>query len=104
MKKLVFFIPAIIFTIFYGLVALSGLSPHSIVGVWLVLFWVSGILLSKAVFWGGVLGAIPAISFIYMGTQDTGQIISETPIGIVILFYYVVCTYYVYKKSISKRH
>lgn len=103
MKKLGFFIPAIIFTIFYGWLALDGIGAiHPIVVVWLILFWGAGILLSKNVFWCGLLGLIPSICFIYMGTQDTGQVISETPIGVVILFYYMVCIYYVYKKDLSK--
>lgn len=105
MKKWLFFIPAIIFTLFYGLAALSGIgSIQPVVITWLALFWISGSLLSKAVFWGGILGTIPAICFIYMGTQDTGQVLSEMPIGIIILFYYIVCTYYIYKKGILKNH
>lgn len=104
MKKLIFFIPAIVFTILYGCAALGGMGAiHPIVIVWLLLFWIAGALLSKAMFWGGILGVIPAVYFIYMGTQETGQIISETPIGIVVLLYYVICIYCVYKKNTSKK-
>ena len=100
MKKILFFIPAIVFTIFYGLAASGGIGDiNPIVILWLALFWISGILLSKTLFWGGLLGVIPAACFIYMGTQETGQIIKETPIGIVVLLYYAVCIYYVYKKG-----
>lgn len=100
MKKILFFIPAIVFTIFYGLAASGGIGAiNPIVILWLALFWISGILLSKTLFWGGLLGVIPAACFIYMGTQETGQIIKETPIGIVVLLYYAVCIYYVYKKG-----
>lgn len=103
MKKILFFIPAIVFTIFYGLLGLGGIGAiHPIVILWLALFWISGILLSKTLFWGGLLGVIPAACFIYMGTQETGQIIKETPIGIVVLLYYAVCIYYVYKKGCSR--
>lgn len=103
MKKLIFFIPAIVFTILYGCAALEGIGAiHPIAIVWLLLFWSAGVLLSKAIFWGGLLGIIPAACFIYMGTQETGQIISETPIGIAILLYYGVCIYCVYKKNLSK--
>lgn len=102
MKKVLFFVPAIIFTLFYSLAAFGGIGAiHPVVISWLALFWVSGVLLSKGVFWGGI-GAIPAICFIYMGTQDTGQIFSETPMGVVIMLYYAACFYYVYKKGISK--
>lgn len=103
MKKILFFIPAIIFTIFYGWVALDGVGAiNPIVIVWLLLFWIAGVLLSKAMFWGGLFGVIPALYLIYMGTQETGQIINETPIGVVVLLYYAVCIYYVYKKNLSK--
>lgn len=103
MKKLVFFIPAILFTIIYGLLAIVSItSIHPIAIVLLIMFWSAGVLLYKKVIWGGLLGIIPAAVFIYMGTQDTGQIFSETPIGIVILLYYVVCICWIYKKNISK--
>ncbi|MEG1994323.1 MAG: hypothetical protein RR048_05375 [Oscillospiraceae bacterium] len=100
MKKFVLFIPAIVFTIFYGLTALGGIGAiHPIVILWLALFWIAGILLSKSIFLGGLFGVIPAACFIYMGTQETGQIINEAPIGIVVLLYYSVCIYCVYRKS-----
>ncbi|MEG2234792.1 MAG: hypothetical protein RRZ42_09220 [Oscillospiraceae bacterium] len=103
MKKLWFFIPAVVFTLLYGWLALYGIGAiHPVVAVWLALFWIAGVLLSKTMFWGGLLGVIPALHLIYMGTQETGQIISETPIGIVVLLYYAVCIYFVYKKNISK--
>ena len=104
MAKLAFFIPAIIFTFFYSLAAMVGLGAiHPIVALWLALLWAAGILLSKTIFWGGLLGFIPAASFIYMGTQETGQIIKETPFGVIILIYYAACIIYcVYKKKHSQ--
>ena len=102
MKKL-FFIPAIIFTILYGCLALGRIGAiHPIVIACLLLFWIAGVLLSKTMIWGGVLGLIPAACFIYMGTQETGQIFNETPIGIVVLLYYAACMYYVHKKNSLK--
>ena len=100
MKKLLFFIPAMIFTIIYGCLALGGVGAiHPIVIVWVLLFWIAGVLLSKTMIWGGMFGLIPAACFIYMGTQETGQIFSETPIGIVVLLYYAACMYYIHKKN-----
>lgn len=100
LKKLPFLLPAIVFTLFYGGLALAGITTiHPIVFVWIFLLWLAGILLSKAMFWGGLFGLIPAGYFIYMGTQETGQIISETPIGIIVLLYFAVCTYYVYRMA-----
>ncbi len=42
-----------------------------------MLFIISGFILNKNVFWGSLLGTLPAIHLIYMGTQETGQIINE---------------------------
>lgn len=106
MKKLVFFIPAIIFTIFYGLAAFGGMGAiHPSVMLWLALLWIAGVFLSKAMFWGGLLGFIPGVCFIYMGTQETGQIFKETPLGVIILLYYAACMIYcVYKKEARPKH
>jgi hypothetical protein len=58
-----------------------------------------GILLSKGKFWGGFIGLLPGIHFIYMGTQDTGQIVNETPMGIVVLVFYFVCGSFIFYKN-----
>ena len=98
-KKIIFFIPAIIFTTLYGFVAIDRIGSISpVVAVWLVLFLSSGILLSKDIFWGGLLGSLPGIHLIYMGNQETGQLINETPIGILVLIFYIVCSRYIYYK------
>lgn len=103
MKKIIFYIPAIIFTIFYGMIAISNIGAISpIVIVWLVLFCVSGFILNKNVFWGGLLGTLPAIHLIYMGTQETGQIISEMPTGIVVLIFYIICGGFAFYKNRKK--
>ncbi|WNF38882.1 hypothetical protein RJD24_10865 [Bacillaceae bacterium IKA-2] len=100
MKKIIFYIPAIIFAILYGVVAISNIGAISpIVVVWLALFFFSGFILNKNVFWGSLLGTLPAIHLIYMGTQETGQIINEIPIGIVILIFYIICGYFVYRNN-----
>ncbi|MUV38941.1 hypothetical protein JNUCC1_02813 [Lentibacillus sp. JNUCC-1] len=99
MKRSLFFIPAVIFTVLYGAVAIldtiTAVSP--VVLVWLALFFISGFLLIKNIYWGSLLGILPAIHMIYMGTQETGQIINETPIGIVVLVFYVICGFIVYR-------
>ncbi|MDD4726400.1 MAG: hypothetical protein PHR70_06395 [Tissierellia bacterium] len=97
MRKIVFYVPAIIYAILYGVVAISNIgtiSPYVI--VWLALFFISGLILNKNVFWGSLLGALPAIHLTYMGTQQTGQIINEMPIGIVVLIFYIICGCFVY--------
>lgn len=92
MKKILFYIPVIIFTVFYGVVAIYDIGTISpVVAVWLAMFLMGGILLNKGMFWGGFLGALPAIHLIYMGTRETGQIINEMQIGIIVLIFYFVC-------------
>ncbi|MEG1849006.1 MAG: hypothetical protein RR197_00460 [Oscillospiraceae bacterium] len=89
---MVFYIPAIAFTAFYGLLAMSDVVvvlPVVLVG--LALFFASGVLLSRGIIWGAVVGILPAVSLIYMGTQATGQIINEMPIGILVLIFYLTC-------------
>ncbi|WMJ90136.1 hypothetical protein [Anaerocolumna sp. MB42-C2] len=104
MRKIVYYIPTIIFSFFYSLVVIGGgisiISP--VAAVWLVLFLTSGILLSKNIFWGSLLGALPAIHMIYMGTQETGQIINEIPIGIIVLVFYIICGSFVFFKNKKK--
>ncbi|MFL2131850.1 hypothetical protein [Ruoffia sp. FAM 20858] len=104
MKKIIFYVPAIVFTILYGVVAITNIGAISpIVVVWLALFFISGFILNKNISWGSLLGALPAIHIIYMGTQETGQIINEMPIGIVLLIFYITCGYFVYRNNkISK--
>ncbi len=103
MKKIVFYIPAIIFAILYGVIAISNIGAISpIVVVWLALFFISGFILNKNVFWGSLLGALPAIHLIYMGTQETGQIINEMPTGIVVLIFYIICGGFVFYKNKKK--
>lgn len=101
MKKLIFYIPAIIAVFFYGFVGaisyLGTISPFVV--VWLVLFFSSGFILSKNVFLGSLLGILPAIHLIYMGTQETGQIFNEMPTGIVLLVFYILCGVYVYRNN-----
>ncbi|WP_422484945.1 hypothetical protein [Gudongella sp. DL1XJH-153] len=95
MKKLVFYIPAILLAIIFGWLATSfRIDPISpIVLVWMTLFLVSGFLLNNNRAFGGVLGMLPGIHMIYMSTKDTGQIINiELPFGIIILIFYLVCS------------
>ncbi len=102
MRKVIYFLPAILFTLFYGFigVAMSFKSISPIVILWLLLFAVSGCLLTKKVFWGALLGMLPAIHLIYMSTEETGQVVNiELPSGIIILCFYGICGYLLYKRK-----
>ena len=82
LKKIIFYVPAIVFTILYGVATITKIGAISpIVVVWLALFFISGFILNKKYLsWGSLLGALPAIHIIYMGTQEKGQIINEMTI------------------------
>lgn len=102
MKITLYFLPAIIFTLFYGFIGITtsftAISP--IVILWLVLFVVSGCLLIKKVFWSALLGMLPAIHLIYMSTQETGQVVNiELPLGIILFIFYAILGYISYKSK-----
>lgn len=102
MKKIVFYLPVISFLAICGLVAMlirdiQVFSP--IILMWLVMFLVSGILLSRGVFWGGVFGVLPATHMLYTGRQYTGQVMNEAPIGIIVLIFYIICGVSVFYKN-----
>ena len=65
----------------------------------LLLLFISGMLMNKNKWFGCFLGIIIGIILIYMGTQETGQIIKETPFGIILCLYYIVCGIITYKNS-----
>ncbi len=101
MKKALYYIPAIVFTVFCVFIALMGYGITLRVIGWLALFWFSVFMLNKNQLWGTLLGLLPAINLIYMGTQETGQIFNEMPIGIVVLLFYVICGFLVFRKAHS---
>lgn len=102
MKRTVFFIPAIFFIVLYGLAMITFKSVSPIVFVWIALFFVSGFLLTKGKVWGGLPGLLPGIHSIYMSTQDTGQVIDiELPMGLIILFFYILCSVVVFYRRKS---
>jgi hypothetical protein len=107
MRRVLFYIPFILFGMLYGFAASSGIGAISPIAiVWLVLFFMSGFTLSRNFYWGSLLGILPAISLIYMGTRDTGQIINEMPIGIIVLIYYIICgiVAYVNNKKLKSKN
>ncbi|WP_019376621.1 hypothetical protein [Virgibacillus halodenitrificans] len=102
LRKIIFYLPAIIFGFFYGVLVISGeLVDLRIAIIWLGLFVISGFILSKNYFRGSSFGLLPAIHIIYMGTRDTGQIINEIPIGITIFIFYIICGYIAYRNKIN---
>ena len=100
MKKVVFYLPAVVYTI--AVIALNIIlktfSP--LWYVWVVLLWLGGFLLNKGKVWGGLFGFAPAIQLLYMSTQSTGQVINiEMPLGIITALYVIACGFLVWKKG-----
>ena len=100
MKKILFYVPAIFYTI--GIIALNIIlktfSP--LWYIWAVLLWLSGFLLTKEKTWGCVLGLFPAVHLMYMSMQYTGQVINiELPLGLITAIYFLACGYVVWKKN-----
>lgn len=101
MAKILYFIPFAIGCILYTFLGLAvsfgAIDPF----VWIALgmLCISGLLMNKGKCWGCVFGILVGILLIYMGTRETGQIIKETPFGIVICTYYVICAIVSYKRG-----
>lgn len=87
-----YFLPAVISLILYLMLAVnSGFgSLNPLVWCFVALLFVSAALMMQKKWWGCIGGCIAGAVLVYMGTQYTGQIISETPIGIVLCIYYVI--------------
>lgn len=100
-RKLLFLIPAILSIIIFLICIILGFGIPSINQFsWLILFFIAGILLCKNRFWGSLFGLIPGFIFMYMSTQETGQVINiELPLGIGICLYYIICGLIVFKKN-----
>ncbi len=93
MKKIIYYIPAIIAFLFYGILIYGGGFSliHPFVWIAICSLVIAGLLMSKGKWWGCFCGILVGILLIYMGLQETGQIIKEWPIGVVLCFYYVFC-------------
>ena len=101
-KKIFYFVPFITFLVVYAVMTILGFGMISFKEVvWLVMFFAGGILLCKGKFLGSVVGMIPAIIFILMSTQDTGQVINiERPLGIILCIYYLICGFIAFKRKV----
>ena len=104
MKKVLYFLPVALGTALYVFlgIASSFRSINLLVWIALVMLVISGILMNKNKWWGGVPGILIGILLIYMGTKETGQIIKETPFGIIMCVYYIVCAVVSYKSGSTK--
>ena len=98
MKKILYYLPVIIGFIFYITVSFLG-SVNPFVWVALLMLLVGAVLLNKNKWWGSIFGILIGCLLIYMWTQETGQIIKETPFGIIMIVYYIICGVISYKNK-----
>ena len=71
MRKYFGYIPFILFLSFYLLTGITGSSlALSMILIWLTCFLLAAVLLHKGIFWGGVIGALPAVHMIYHGGSE----------------------------------
>ena len=90
MKKYLGYIPAILFFAFYLLAGLFGTGMAlSVFWIWLGCFLIAAVLLHKGIFWGGILGTLPALHAIYTG--------NGTAIVIIIAVYYIIISIYLFR-------
>ena len=104
MKKILYFLPVIlgcILYIFLGIASSFG-SINPFVWIALGLLLISGLLMIRNKWWGSFLGIAIGILLIYIGNQETGQIIKETPFGIIMCSYYIVCAVVSYRDENTK--
>lgn len=92
MKKYLGYIPAILFTVFYLLMGLTGSTMALfMILIWVACLFIAAVLLHKGIIWGGVFGAFPALHMIYRGG-------SEILIGVALILFYVGVGIYLWKK------
>ncbi|MBQ7036031.1 MAG: hypothetical protein IJN74_00880 [Clostridia bacterium] len=100
MKKLLYFLPAIPFTVLLAYFAfLNSVDTTPVVWVMGVLLILSGLFLCKNKWWGCFFGIIVGGILIYMGLQETGQIFKEYIIGFPLVIFYAACGIYVAYKA-----
>ena len=102
MKKVLYFIPAILYTVLivYAFITTTVEFPAYIL---LALLWTTGGLLATNIFWGGLLGLLPAFGSLYSSTLGGKFATTERNIGIVLIIYYLICMFLViYDKKKQK--
>ena len=96
MKRLLYFLPTILFLgflvfIFLGLGEPSIDPQEHLVGAGILLvFLLSDFLLSKKLWFGCIPGVLLGAYVIYYGSQYHGQVMDERPVGAIILAYYAI--------------
>lgn len=100
MKKVICYIPFVLLTITYTVMALVGFTAFAVDKVVLLLaLFASGFLLAKGKSWGSLFGLIPAAVFVYMSTRYTGSMIKmELLVGLALAIFYIIYGIALFKK------
>ena len=99
MRKTIYFLPAIPFTILLVYFTfLTSIDTTPVVWIIDILLILSGLLLCKNKWWGCFFGVVVGAILVYMGLQETGQIFKEYIIGIPLIIFYIACGIYVANK------
>ena len=101
MKKIIYFIPAIVFGLVYCLLLVEGQGPILWYGwLFLALMILSGILLVKRKWWGSIPGIGIGIFFICSGIGNEYAILPEWQVGIALVLYYIFSGVFAASKDI----
>lgn len=105
-KTTIYYIPALLATFFYGTFSLiDGIGEiHSVVWFVLLCMYSASILLSKDKWYGCLIYTCVGLFLVYMGMQETGQVVKEWPFGVVLIVYSILCGYLSYKHSREELH
>lgn len=102
--KGLFFLPAMVFIIFYCWISIwagAGSIDWGQAIPITIPFVVAGLLLNKNITWGGLVGILPAIYFISISKNTHTGI--ELPIGVMLFVYFTVCSYMVFKNKFASK-
>lgn len=103
MKKILYFLPFILWSaliIFIGtVVSFHHINPIAL--LYLLMLFVSGILMFKNKWWGCILGILFGIELILMGLVgiEETKIVNEAPFGIILCVYYAYLGRDLYKNK-----
>ncbi len=98
MKKVLYFLPAIIFLIFYVFAfIIADLEP--IAYVFCALLILAGAVLSSDKWWGSIVGILVGVWLAVLDITTTGAVIRQWPIGFAVAVYFIVCGYLSFRKN-----
>ena len=105
MMKIIYFIPAVLVLLFYNIVGFTAgfgsISPW--VWVCISILFLSAAVMHKKKWYGCIGGFAVGCLYIYMSTKCTGQHINlETPLGIILCIYYVICGWAIWRQTKCK--